>query len=112
MWSGPRKTRALQWDGYLVGVEVGYVALDVEDRAFRAYAKLGDKFRLVGWFRDSKEAKRQVMFEVVELPLALCEAFRALSRSSPATLDSEPVAGTVVPFPTGRQLDGNARSSQ
>lgn len=80
VWASTEKRKALQWDGYFVGREVGYVVIDLDDRAYRAYARGVAEYRLVGRFRDSTEAKQAVMFEVVELPLALCEAFEALIR--------------------------------
>ena len=80
VWAGTEKRKAIQWDGFLVGQEVGYAVVDLEDCAIRAYAKGESGYRLVGRFRDAGAAKQSVMFEVVELPTALCEAFEAIRR--------------------------------
>jgi hypothetical protein len=80
VWANTEKRKALQWVGYLDGREAGYVVVDLGDRAIRAYAKSEVEYRLIGRFGDAPTAQRAVMFEVVELPVALCKAFGALIR--------------------------------
>lgn len=80
VWASTEKRRALQWDGYVGGWEVGFVSVDLDHGGFCAYTSGIVPYRTVGQFRGLTNAKQAVMCEVVEIPLALCEAFEALNR--------------------------------